>query len=102
MVDQTPAERDNALRKAEATLVEAGTNPVELARMNAELRSSVRGSHAIIHRLVERLGGRVTIPQAEIAHIDPNDDLTVKSLRNGDVELTVKAKVNLAIRPRKR
>lgn len=102
MTEQTPEEREHELRKAEATLAEAGVHPLELAKMNAGLRSSVKGAHAVIHRLVERLGGHVVIPQSEIAHIDPKDELLIKTLRNGDLDLAVKSKVNLAIRPRKR
>jgi hypothetical protein len=100
--EQTPAEREQQLRRAEATLVEANLHPLELAKMNAELRSSVKGSHAVVHRLVERLGGHVVIAQSEIAHIDPKQELLIKTLRNGDVDLTVKDKINLAIRPKKR
>lgn len=99
---EAPPVEDAALQDALATAVEASQNPVELARANAHLRSMVKGAHALVFVLVQRLGGSVTVERSEHQSPDPKLELDIKVLASGDVALRVKPRINTAIRKRKK
>jgi hypothetical protein len=88
---------------AAATLQKAIESPMEMAAMNAELRSAVKGAHALIHALVKQFAGtgkRVTVPRADWQSISPAEELEVITDDEGNAILYIR-RVNRAERRRK-
>lgn len=93
----------DALEAANATALAAEEDPLAMATLNAQLRSSVKGAHALIHALVHRIapeGQTIAVARADWQAPDPSLELKIKTKPDGSVELAVVRKVNTAIRPK--
>ena len=92
MTELLPMEIDDEeeLRKAAVVLAAATADPAMVAAENARLRSSIRGSYALLHIAIRRLGGDVRIPASEYRAIPPIERLrTELDEDTGDVRLVV-------------
>lgn len=105
MTDQTPATPvatdeaatadDIGLQRAAAIVAAAATDPVGLASQFLEWQSAVKGTHALLHMIVKQLAGLNTpiiVPQRDLAMIDPDEELLVQPLPDGDFRVVVRTK----------
>ena len=86
----TEIDENEELRKATITLQAAMADPAMVAAENAKLRSSIRGTYALLHALVKRAGGDVTVRSAEYRAIPPIEQLSTRlDDKTGDVRLVI-------------
>lgn len=83
-------EQDRGLRRAVGLVAAAEADPLAAARALAEAENMVRGAYAIMHVLVTRNGGPISITREEMLAMPRDERVDPEVAPNGDVTLTLK------------